>query len=251
MHAGASGESGVALRHDCGRQMRRFARILSVTLITAGLVILADAGLTVAYKEPLSAFYNSFRQRAADDQLNQLRDDFLGDSRVLDLGPARDIDKRADRLAEIYLDQLKDGKAFGQLKIPSIGIDYTVIEGTGTGDLQKGPGHYPTTGIPGQGRTIGIAGHRTTYGAPFNQIDGIDPGDEITIEMPYADFTYTVTGFKIVDPTEVQIVDDVGRERLVLTACHPLYSAAQRYAVFADLSDVSLFPGGTGKWKAP
>ena len=69
--------------------------------------------------------------------------------------------------------------------------------------------------------------------------------------MPYADFTYTVTGFKIVEPTEVQIVDDVGRERLVLTACHPLYSAAQRYAVFADLSDVSLFPGGAGDWKAP
>ena len=79
----------------------------------------------------------------------------------------------------------------------------------------------------------------------------IDVGDEITLEMPYADFTYTVTGTKIVDPTDVQIVDDIGRERLVLTACHPLYSAAQRYAVFADLSDVSLVPGGTGKWKAP
>jgi sortase A len=231
--------------------MRRFLRILSVTLITAGLVILADAGITVLYKEPLSSWYNTFRQRTADDQLAQLGKDFLGDSRVIELGPARDIDKRAKKLAGIYVDSLENGKPMGRLDIPSIGVNYAVIEGTDEGDLQKGPGHYPTTALPGQGRTIGIAGHRTTYGAPFNQIDGIDVGDEITIEMPYADFTYTVTNWKIVDPTDVQIVDDVGRERLVLTACHPLYSAAQRYAVFADLTDISLFPGGTGTWKAP
>lgn len=231
--------------------MRRFLQILSVTLITAGLVVLADAGITVAWKEPLSSFYNGFRQRTADDQLVQLRKDFLRDSRVVKLGPARDIDKRAKKLAGIYLDRLENGKPMGRLEIPSIGVDYAVIEGTDEGDLQKGPGHYPTTALPGQGRTIGIAGHRTTYGAPFNQIDGIDVGDEITIEMPYADFTYTVTNWRIVDPTDVQIVDDVGRERLVLTACHPLYSAAQRYAVFADLTDTSLFPGGTGTWKAP
>ena len=231
--------------------MRRLARILSVTLITAGLVILADAGITVVWKEPLSSFYSSLRQRTADDQLATLRRDFLDDSRVVELGPAKDIDKRAGKLAELYLNRLEEGTALGRIAIPSIGVDWTVIEGTGTGDLQKGPGHYPTTGIPGQGRTIGIAGHRTTYGAPFNEIDAIEVGDEITLEMAYADFTYTVTNWRIVDPTDVQIVDDVGRERLVLTACHPLYSAAKRYAVFADLSDVSLFPGGSGPRKAP
>ena len=69
--------------------------------------------------------------------------------------------------------------------------------------------------------------------------------------MAYAEFTYKVTSTKIVLPTDVQIVDDVGRERLVLTACHPLYSASHRHAVFADLEDVSLFPGGSGNWKAP
>ena len=233
------------------RPMGRFLRILSVTLITAGLVILADAGITVVWKEPLSAAYNTIRQGTADDQLVKLREDFLGDSRVIELGPARDIDKRADKLAGIYLDGLETGKPMGRIKIPSIGVDYAVIEGTGDGDLQKGPGRYPTTGLPGQGRTVAIAGHRTTYGAPFNQIDGVDVGDEITIETPYADFTYTVTDYRIVEPTDVHIVDDIGRERLVLTACHPLYSAAQRYAVFADLTDTSLFPGGTGTWKAP
>lgn len=126
-----------------------------------------------------------------------------------------------------------------------------MIQGTDEGDLQKGPGHYPTTALPGQGKTIGIAGHRTTYGAPFNQIDKIEVGDEITLEMPYATFTYKVTKTDIVDPSDVGIVDNVGRERLVLTACHPLYSAAERYTVFADLDEITLFSGGSGKFPPP
>ena len=84
-----------------------------------------------------------------------------------------------------------------------------------------------------------------------NQIDKIEVGDEITLEMPYATFTYEVTKTDIVDPSDVEIVDDVGHERLVLTACHPLYSAAQRYAVFADLDEITLFPGGAGKFPPP
>jgi sortase A len=116
------------------------------------------------------------------------------------------------------------------------------VQGTDTASLQKGPGHYPDTAFPGQGRTIGIAGHRTTYLAPFRHIDQIDDGDEITLEMPYGTFTYRVSKHEIVDPSDVQIVDDVGHERLVLTACHPVYSAAQRYAVFAELADTRLPP---------
>jgi sortase A len=232
--------------------MRRFARILSVTLITAGLVILADAGVTLAWKEPLSSIYASFKQSAGSGRLKEIRDEFLADQDVIDLGPTRDVDKRARELADLYeKKKLQDGQPFGQIKIPSVGIDFVVFQGTEEADLAKGPGHYPTTALPGQGRTIGIAGHRTTYLAPFNKIDSIDVGDEISLDMPYADFTYEVTNTKIVDPTDVQIVDDIGTERLVLTACHPLYSAAQRYAVFAELTSVNLFPGGDGTWKAP
>ena len=98
----------------------------------------------------------------------------------------------------------------------------------------------PRSALPGQGRTVAIAGHRTTYGAPFNQIDKIDVGDPIALEMPYGRFTYDVTATKIVDPSQTGIVRDVGRDRLVLTSCHPLYSAAQRYAVIADLKRVDL-----------
>ena len=231
--------------------MRRLLRIFSVSLITAGLVILLDAGVTLAWQEPLSAIYGTIRQNQAESQLRTLEDDFREDPAVVDLPPVRNIEKRADELAGIFAKQLQNGKGIGRIEIPSAGIDFVVIQGTDEGDLQKGPGHYPTTALPGQGRTIGIAGHRTTYGAPFNRIDDIDDGDEITIEMPYATFTYEVTSHEIVDPSDVGIVDDTGEERLVLTACHPLYSAAKRYAVFAKLTDVTLFPAGAGRFPAP
>ena len=127
-----------------------------------------------------------------------------------------------------------------------------LVEGTDTASLRKGPGHYTLadaealadagngSAFPGQGETIGIAGHRTTYLAPFRRIDEVKPGDEITLEMPYGTFAYRVTGHEIVDPDAVEIVENRGRERLVLTACHPLYSAAQRYVQYAELEDVTL-----------
>lgn len=247
----AGGSSPRPVRHHCDADetLKRFLRILSVTMITAGIVILADAGITLAWKEPLSAAYASFRQRAADHQLDTLRSEFLASPEVAEIdrptgrggsGEQRLAEQRAARLADVFERQrLEDGEAFGRLEIPSLGVDYVVIEGTDTGSLQRGPGHYPTTALPGQGETIAIAGHRTTYGAPFSQINAIEPGDEIIIEMPYGTFAYEVTKSEIVEPTDVGIVDDVGSERLVLTACHPRYSAAQRYAVFADLTSAS------------
>jgi sortase A len=147
--------------------------------------------------------------------------------------------------------------------IPSIDLDIVVVEGTDTASLQKGPGHYTLaktpelvkqgdgSAFPGQGMTMGIAGHRTTYLAPFRRIDEIEMGDEILLEMPYGNFTYAVQKHEIVDPDEVSIVRNVGYDRLVLTACNPLYSAAQRYAQFARLTDISLFAPGDRRWQDP
>lgn len=224
--------------------MRRGLRILSVALITAGLVILTDVGLTLAWKEPVSALYSSVKQGRAEAELDSVEDDFLalpGVARSAHGGA--DPKREASRLADLFAARMEDGTAIGRIEIPAIDADYVVIEGTGTADLQRGPGHYPDTALPGQGKTIAIAGHRTTYGAPFNRIDEIERGDRIVLEMPYANFTYEVTRTLIVEPTQTEIVDDVGREQLVLTACHPLYSAAQRYAVFADLDAIELTAG--------
>jgi sortase A len=221
--------------------MRRLARIVSVALITAGVVILADVAVTLLWKEPLSAAYSEIRQNQASGELDSVSEEFLGDPDVADLaGGNAALEQRAKRLADLFERRLEDGKPIGRIEIPAIDADYVVVQGTEEADLKLGPGHYPDTALPGQRRTVAIAGHRTTYGAPFNQIDKIEVGDPIVLEMPYGRFTYDVTETKIVDPSQTGIVRDVGHDRLVLTSCHPLYSAAQRYAVIADLRQIDL-----------
>jgi sortase A len=218
--------------------MHRVLRILSTALITAGLVVLIDVGLTLVWKEPLSTVYGAIQQGKAEDELADLEGRFPTNA---DLRALEDLalEQRVSRLADRFEDEVTRGEGIGRIEIPSIDLDIVFVEGTDTASLQKGPGHYPSTAFPGQGRTVAIAGHRTTYLAPFNDIDEIDDGDEITLEMPYADLTYTVQKHEIVDPTDVYVIEDRGYERLVLSACHPKYSAAQRYIVFAKLSDVS------------
>jgi sortase A len=110
------------------------------------------------------------------------------------------------------------------------------VQGTDPGSLEKGPGHYPSTALPGLGQTVAIAGHRTTYLAPFRHIDALRPGDRISLQMPYGRFVYTVEYRRIVIPSAWWVTRNVGYDRLVLSACNPLYSAAQRIVVFARLS---------------
>jgi sortase A len=221
--------------------MRRALRILSVTLVTAGLVVLFDAGMTLAWKEPVSAIYSQLQQDQARSDLDELSANFRADAAIQEIveGPAA-LERRAKRLANAFEDELENGEPIGRIDNDSGSFDYVVFEGTDTNTLEKGPGRYPETALPGQGETIGIAGHRTTYGAPFRKINKIEDGDRITVEMPYGTFIYSAEKSRIVEPTQTGIVRDIGRERLVLTACHPLYSAAQRYAVFARLVEIEL-----------
>jgi sortase A len=219
------------------RALRRALHILSIALITAGAVILIDVGLTLAWKEPLSTVYGSIQQGKAEDSLRELEQSFLDLPQARAAAAEDDAQKRIDQLADAFADEVETGQGIGRIEIPTIGLDTVVVQGTDTATLRKGPGHYPETAFPGQDRTIGIAGHRTTYLAPFRRINEIEKGDEVVLDMPYGRFTYEVEGDQIVDPYQLEIVDDVGYERLVLTACHPLYSAAQRWAVFARLSD--------------
>jgi sortase A len=243
--------------------VHRFLRILSIALITAGLVILADVGLTLAWKEPVSSIYGSIKQGQAEDELAALEDEFPPESVLRRALRADELSERVEILADEFEQSVEVGEGVGRIAIPRIDLDIVLVEGTDTASLQKGPGHYTLadsegleeqgdgSAFPGQGETMGIAGHRTTYLAPFRRIDEIQPGDKILLEMPYANFTYTVQKHEIVDPSEVSIVRNVGYDRLVLTACHPLYSAAQRYAQFAKLTDVSLFAAGERRWQDP
>ena len=221
--------------------MRAVARILSIALITAGMVVLADVALTLAYREPVSSIYGAIKQNAAADELEDLETRFPSAADQRAIAPIRGERRRVRILARRFARQAEEGDAIGRILAPTMDdLDAVVVHGTDTGSLQKGPGHYPQTPFPGQGGTIGIAGHRTTYLAPFRHIDSVDKGDRIVLEMPYARLTYRVQKSAIVEPSQVGVVRPVGYERLVLSACHPLYSAAERYIIFAALKGVSL-----------
>jgi len=118
-----------------------------------------------------------------------------------------------------------------------LGSSYVVVQGTDGSSLRRGPGHYPGTPLPGQPGTVAIAGHRTTYLAPFRDIDELHPGDQVVLEMPYGRFVYSVEQTRIVKADAVWVTKPVGYPRLVLTACHPLYSASKRIVVFAKLTE--------------
>ncbi len=156
--------------------MRRALRILSVALITAGLVVLADVATTLAWKEPVSTVYGSIQQGKAEDELAELEGEFPARADLREVEHVEEIRKKVEILAGLFAKRARKGEAIGRLRIPSIDLDVVVVEGTDTASLQKGPGHYPETPFPGQGGTTAIAGHRTTYLAPFRHLDQLDAG---------------------------------------------------------------------------
>jgi sortase A len=229
----------------------RASGILSVALITAGLVVLADVATTLAWKEPVSTVYGSIQQGNAEDQLAELESQFPARADLREVEHVKEIRKKVEILAGLFAKHADKGAAIGRLQIPSIDVDVVAVEGTDTASLQKGPGHYPQTPFPGEGGTSAFAGHRTTYLAPFRHLDQLKRGEAIEIEMPYASFASRVQKTRVVDDSAVEIIHKVGYERLVLTACHPLYSAAQRIAAFAKLTEVSFFTLGNLRWNDP
>ena len=128
------------------------------------------------------------------------------------------------------------GEAVAIIRIPKIGVDQAVVEGVSLGDLRKGPGHYPSTPLPGETGNAAIAGHRTTYGAPFNRLDELAAGDEVLATTMRGSFRYLVREQRVVRPDQVEVLDPTPQAQLTLTTCHPKYSAAQRLIIVADLA---------------
>jgi sortase A len=219
----------------------KLRRRVSTVLICAGALLLADAVLTLVWQEPISAIYTSIEQDELNTDLNRTEHVPMSPAerralRRLDNNPAR-VAYLARRLEK----HAHEGQPIGHLRIPKLGEDWVMVEGTASDSLRKGPAHYRDTSLPGTHGTFGVAGHRTTYGAPFHDIDRLRRGDRIVVQMPYATFTYGVEGSQIVDPKAVQVLRRVGHDRIVLSACHPLYSAAQRIVVFARLESTEAF----------
>jgi sortase A len=218
--------------------MRRVLRDISSILILSGLLLLIDGGVTLIWQEPVTAAIALLRSANVNRRFLSYTSAPLTRFQTRTLRTIKVSRQRIAYLAREDLARIHNGDAIGRIDIPRLGNAYNVIQGTDEGDLESGPGHYPTTALPGMGQTVGIAGHRTTYLAPFRFINDLRPGDRIVVTMPYGIFTYAVTRHQIVLPTDVAVVRDVGYDQLVLSACNPIYSAAQRYIVYARLRHV-------------
>ena len=140
----------------------------------------------------------------------------------------------ADTIAAM---NITEGAPIGFMEVPSLDLGVYLFPGVSRADLENGPGHFPDTPMPGQLGNSALAGHRTTYGQPFRYVDRIEPGDEIVVTMPYGRFVYRMTSSEIVEPSDIDVIatTDPTTAALTLTSCHPVYSASQRYIVYAEL----------------
>jgi sortase A len=225
----------VALRAP-RRHRRRVVRSLSVVLIVAGALLLVDVLVTVLWQEPVSALFTTLRQQSLASNLGTL--ERLAPSAA----EARALNRLSDEQARIvYLAgqesrTVGEGQAIGRIVIPRLHVDFVMVAGTSTSDLEGGPGLYQQTRFPGVPGTTAIAGHRTTFLAPFRHIDELTAGDQIILQMPYANLVYTTVGTHVVAPADVGVVSENGTSRLVLSACTPLFSAADRIVAVAQLT---------------
>lgn len=210
----------------------RLARVLGGigrTMITAGVLVL----LFVAYQ----LWGTGIRERQAQDHLNRQLDAVLATTTTT-APPTPGTTPVSVAPSDFAVDE---GDVVGRIEIPRMGLKAAIVQGVDVNDLQKGPGHYPDTPYPGQKGNAAIAGHRTTYGAPFSNIDDLQVGDLIKITTVQGVFTYSVmaqpdgSAHEIVSPNAVEVLDDKGDNRLTLTACHPKYSASQRIVVVGIL----------------
>jgi sortase A len=228
------------------RRSSRALRAIAIALIAVGALALADAIVTLVWQEPFSALYAELRQDHLNGALARTERTPPTPAESRTLATLADQRARIAFLAGELYRRTPDGGAVGRIVIPRIGASFVVVKGTSTEDLEGGPGVYPETGLPGTTHTTAIAGHRTTFLAPFRHIDALSPGSSIRLRMPYGEFTYAVIGQRVVEPTDVQAaIANVGYNRLVLSACTPVFSAAKRLLVFAHL--IRTVPRGAAR----
>jgi sortase A len=223
-------------------------RRLGTILAIGGLLVLAYAAAVLFWRDPVTDLYNRYQQNRLESALSTEFEAWDAAFPPAEESAAADGDGEADlaasraataRDARRFVRGLEQGQAFGRIEIPRIDVESVVVHGTRWGaDLSRGPGHYERTTVPGLDRTVGVAGHRTTFGAPFRDIDDIRVGDAITLEMPYATFRYRVFEHEIVDSDDWRVIRNRGFDTIMLSACHPLYSAEQRWIVYGRLVEV-------------
>ena len=212
--------------------MRRSTRIVSTVLIVAGSLTLVWALVVWRWQDPFTALYTKWRQHQLASQYEHRVQAFHAPISTVSFAAER---RSIARDARRYRLDSKRGEAIGRIRVPRMGVNMILVNGTDHETLKKGPGRDLRTFMPGENRLIYIAGHRTTYLAPFSHIDSLRPGDRVTLELPYGTFIYSVTHHRIVEATDLSVLRSPHHEVVELQACHPRFFASHRYIAYARL----------------
>lgn len=208
---------------------------LGKVLIATGLLMFGF----VAYQLWGTGIETARAQNSLENQFEELLADSSSTDGTTSTGSATETepDESGSDGGSADAGPVEEGDPVARLEIPAIGSDHIVVAGVSKSDLKKGPGHYPETPLPGQLGNAAIAGHRTTYGQPFHDIDKLANGDEIVTTTLAGRFVYRVTGTQIVSPSDYQVVatTDPTIATLTLTSCHPKWTARERIVVTAEL----------------
>jgi sortase A len=234
----------------------RKTRNVGNIVIVVGLLVLAYGTVIVYWRDPFTDAYNRYEQHKLAGEYTRawphyrtgdFEPGFTGD----DAARLAAVRAQLAKAARDFQRRLREGKPMGRLVIQRMGLNVMFVQGTSWAhDLSKGPGHYERTSVPGLGKVTAIAGHRTTFGAPFRKIDHLRNGDSIIVKVPYGTFIYRVLRHQVVKSSDWSIIREHGFDEVVLSACHPLYNASHRWVVFGRLVQVKVTTGGTYKLAA-
>jgi sortase A len=227
----------IGMGNHRGLRLGRMRRGAATLLLVVGVLLVAEAVVTMVWQEPISALTARKEQRELSESLRRAESAALATPTGFVAG---ETSSRTGRLARKYKRRVAAGEPLGRIAMPTLDQSFVFVSGVSSRELKKAPGHYRTTALPGERGTVGIAGHRTTYLAPFRHIDRLRRGDRILIRMPYGRFTYRVEGRTVVYPTNTRSLRMVRHDRLALTTCHPPFSAAKRLVVTASLQSTTL-----------
>lgn len=234
--------------------MRRLLRVTGSLLIVAGVLMLAWAFVVWRWEDPFTRLYTAREQRELETSYETRLAEYEREASPVP-GASAGMERTTPRVpvawlraaARRYRSASEHGDALGHLRIPRLDVDMVFVNGTDSRTLKRGPGRYAGRGsyMPGEGHLVYVAGHRTTYSAPFSDIDDLERGDRVVVELPYATLEYRVTQHEIVRADELRVLRSRGREVLALQACHPRFFASHRYIVYARPVRVTTASGGT------
>jgi sortase A len=241
------------------RATTRWARRVGLALMVCGALVLAWAGVVWQWQDPFTALYTMYKQhqlsqayerRSHEFELSHPRPAHVQGKDVKTKKPnsakaALAAEERTVRTeARDYRLASQEGAPLGKIIVPRLGLNMIFVNGTSESSLEQGPGRDLETFMPGESRLVYIAGHRTTFLAPFSHIDALRPGDRVTLELPYATFVYAVTRHLIVSADDLAVLRPGRHELLALQACHPRFFATHRYIVYARPIKVIPAAGG-------